>query len=351
MGERRRARSRSGYRHGRRLRQARRGVVAVVGTLLALLVFFALFGIFLTQYVPLWMEENENAFSNQVQVSLATLKSGVDDQYTLGGIPGYSVPFTMSSQSVPLITQPTVATLSYLNGCPDGFYASNGTPVRIGSCDFLRLAYNTATGAAGSQTHNFNQTSPTNYLEISLPDRYYVPLDYYFEGDAVTGAQTSGHGWMVAPPPLNVTKTSSNLTVQSSFVTLLGNTSSYTSQGTKDVTSHFLSTTNVTSVHRFLSTTGAARTFNLTVTVGVHDLCGWYNFLYNETEHAFGSTSTTLWKLTASGSSGSVALPPVLSNCQLSITNTFDLELQVFNVNYAVTTIAQAQLTFNAGGL
>lgn len=323
----------------------------MVGTLLALLVFFALFGIFLTQYLPLWMEENENQFSSQMQASFATLKSGVDDQYSLGGIPSYSVPFTMSSQSVPLLAQPTVATLSYLNGCPDGIYTTNGTPERIGACGYMRLAYTTALGATGSQTHNYSQLAPTNYLMASLPDRYYTPVSYYFEQDAIGGAQSSGRAWMVAPPPINVSVTTGNLTVQTSSLVLLGDVATFTSQGTKDVTSHLESTTNVSSAGRFLSTTGAPRTFNLTLTLGVHDVCAWYNFLYNETEHAFGSTSSSLWTLTGTQASGSLPLPPTLSICQQGLSYTFDLTLTIFNVNYAVTHVAQIDLSFNAGGL
>ncbi|HYB63321.1 MAG TPA: hypothetical protein VEE86_02735 [Thermoplasmata archaeon] len=351
MGQRRRARSRSGFRRSRGIRGDRRGVVAVVGTLLALLVFFALFGIFLTQYVPLWMDENESQFSNQMQASLATFKSGVDDQYILGGIPSYTVPFTMNSASVPLLTQPTIATFSYLNGCPSGFNATTAMPVKPASCDFARLVYSTAAGAAGSQTHNYNETAPTNYLQAAIPNRYYVPVTYYFESDAIAGEQGSGRAWIVAPPPVNVSLTSGNLTVRSSLVVFLGNGSSFSSQGTKDLTDHELSQSNVSSTGRFLSTSGARRTFNVTMILGVHDVCAWYNFLYNETEHAFGSNSSTYWTLAVTQGSTTLTLPLALSVCLQSLSSTYDLTLKVFNVNYAQAFLAQDQITFNAGGL
>jgi len=323
-------------------------VVAVVGTLLAMLVFFSLFGIFLTQYVPLWMEENENQFSNQMQTSLSTLKSGVDDQYILGNIPSYSVPFTVSSQAVPLLSQPTQATLSYLNGCPAGFSAS-GAPVNVGACDFERLAYTTAVGAAGSQDHTYNQTAPSDYLEASLPNRYFTEVTYFFESDGLVGSQLSGRAWTVVPPPLNVSKTPGNLSVQSSVLALLGNASSFTGQGSKDLTSHLLSHTSVSSVGRFLTAGHLARTFNVTMAFGIHDVCAWYNFLNNTTYNAFGST--TGWKLTVAGVSGSLSPPLARSVCQASVSATYDLTLTISNVNYAVAFIAQDEIDFNAGGL
>ena len=352
MDERRRSRSRSGYRHFRRLRRDRRGVVAVVGTLLALLVFFALFGIFLTEYLPLWMEENESQLTYSLQTSLATLKSGVDDQYIFGAIPSYSVPFTTSSNSVPLLAQPTAATLSFLNGCPDGFYSSNGTPEKIGTCDFERVTYSTAKGSSSSsQTHNYTQTEATNYLEVSVPNRYYTPVVFWFESDAVTATQTDGHAWTAVPPPFNLTKSGSNLTIRSSLLTFIGNGSSFTGIGSKDITSHFLYSTNVSSVGRFLSGTATARSFNVTMTLGVHNLCAWYNYLYNQTYDVLGASSSTTWTITAVGQSGSVTLPASATICVASITSSYDLTLTVYSVSYAVNAVAQASLAFTEGGL
>jgi hypothetical protein len=351
MGERRLARARSGFRRSRRFRGDRRGVVAVVGTLLALLVFFALFGVFLTQYVPLWMEENESALSSQIESSLSTLKSGIDDQYLIGGIPSYSVPFSLSSQSVPLLAQPTIATLSYLSGCPGGFYATNGTPKNVGSCDFVRLAFTTGAGGAGSKNIPYTQTTPTNYLEVQQADRYYVPVTYFFENDAVVQTQSSSHQGIVAPPPFNVTKGGGGVSFVSSILVFLGSAASYSGQGSKDVTSTLGSSTNISSTGRFLTPSGAPRSFNVTLTMGVHAVCAWYNLLYNDTFNALGPSSSNVWTLTGAGPSGALSLPPTSSVCQGAVTNTYELTLEVFGVSSAVAFIAQDQLTFNAGGL
>ncbi len=345
MGGRSSARSRSAYR--RRFRGERRGVVAVVGTLLALLVFFALFGIFLTQYVPLWMDENENQLSDQAVSALATLKSGVDEQYTLPNIPSYSVPFTMSSNSVPLLAQPTIATLSYVAGCPGGFTTA-GAPTNTGACDFERLTY---TNTTATKSHPYNQTFATNYLEDDLPNRYDTAVTYFFESDGLFGSQLSGRQWLVAPPPINLTKTNGNLTFESSLLVLLGNASSYSSQGTKDVSSHLEDRANVSSYGRFYGSTGAAGSFTVTMTLGVHDLCGWYNFLYNLTDSALGASSSSSWKLVwYSGTTAETSFP-TLSTCQASLTSTYEVVLTVYKVTYATADLGEVVLNFNAGGL
>jgi len=352
MGVRGPERTRSGFRrHRRRLRSSRRGVVAVVGTLLALLVFFALFGVFLTQYLPLWMEENESQLSTQAQTSLATLKSGIDDQYLFGNIPSYSVPFTLNSQSVPLLAQPTIATMSYISGCPGGFYPTNGTPREISACEFQRLSFTTGAGASGSQNHPFSQTLPTDYLELSLPDRYYPPVTYFLEMDGITQAQSNSHQSMLAPPLFNVSKTGTSVSVLASLVYFLGASTSFAGVGSKSVTSSVLSLSNASSTSRFLTPTGTPRTFNVTLTVGVHEVCAWYNYLYNMTLAALGPSSSTTWMLTGAQSSGALTLPPSYTVCDNSVYVVNDLTLTVFGVSSAYAYISQNVLTFNAGGL
>jgi len=349
MGEGSRARSRSGFRRSRRLRASRRGVVAVIGTLLALLVFFALFGVFITQYVPLWMEDNESLLSSQVQGSLALLKSGVDDQYLFGGIQTYSVPFTLSSASVPLFAQPTVATLAYLTGCSGGFNATTGAPVHAGACDYEAVSYTSGPGGSGSQSHPYSWNVATNYLEVVVPNRYFTPGTYFFENDGVTAAQNGFQQWMVVAPPLNVTKSQGTVSVMSSQVVLLGSPSTFTAGGSKEVTSTLLTNSSVSSANRFLTAAGAARTFNVTLTLGVHEVCAWYNLLYNMTYAALGPASSSTWNLTGSWSPSYTA--PSTTVCEQSISSSLDLTLKVFNVNYASSFVAQDQVSFNVGGL
>ncbi|HEV8050702.1 MAG TPA: hypothetical protein VGP88_08945, partial [Thermoplasmata archaeon] len=143
-------------RYRRRIRGNQRGVVAVIGTLLALLVFFALFGVFLTQYLPLWMNENEVAFTQQTESSMAQLKSNIDLQAALQSPPVYQTPFTMNSQGVPLIAQGTVGVLSFIPFTPNVF---------------ANVTMNPGPGDGKA----FYQNISLGTVSMFLPNRYYSP--------------------------------------------------------------------------------------------------------------------------------------------------------------------------------
>ncbi|MGP8073736.1 MAG: hypothetical protein ACLQD9_00065 [Thermoplasmata archaeon] len=332
------------YRRARRLDRGKRGVVAVVGTLLALLVFFALFGIFLTQYVPLWMTDNERQFADGIESSFALLKSAVDEQYSLGGPATYATPFTLASQAVPLLSQPTQATLTFIPAnCPAGFFPANGTPEQPNNCIFQHVLMGVGTAIHPATNHPFNETSSVSVLQGTLPDRYYPSVNYYFEDDAVFLTQTGGHQLMIVPPPLNVTKVGPNTTVQSSYLQLFGNASVYTSQGTKDVFTHYDYSQPYSSSGRFATTTGTPVPFNFTFEVGTHNVCGWYTFLQSlVTTSGLVSSAYSL--------TGSVAFPPSTSVCQDSGGASYDISLEFLNINYATTAYAGVEISFTQGG-
>ena len=332
------------YRRARWLDRGKRGVVAVVGTLLALLVFFALFGIFLTQYVPLWMTDNERQFADGIESSFALLKSAVDEQYLLGGPATYATPFTLASQAVPLLSQPTQATLTFIPAnCPAGFFPANGIPVAPGNCIFEHIFMGVGTAIQPAKDIPFNEISSVSVLQGALPDRYYPSVDYFFEDDGVFLTQIGGHQLMIVPPPLNVTKVGSNTTVQSSYLQMFGNASVYTSQGTKDVFSHFVYSQPYTSSDRFATTTGIAVPFNFTFEVGTHNVCAWYTFLQSLV--ATSGLASSAYSLT-----GSVAFPPSTTVCQDSAGTSYDISLEFLNINYATVDYAGVVVSFTQGG-
>jgi len=190
-----------------------------VGTLLALLVFFALFGIFLTQYLPLWMTDNESAFSSAAGTSFAQFKADVDSQYVLGVPPVLGAPFTVSSQGIPLLAQPTQGTLTFLpQTCPAGFNA-NGQPVNTAYCIFENQTLQYGPGGSGK----LYLEVPTGILAMTLPNRYYSAEYYQYEADGVVQAQAGGAQIMAFAPPLNITRAAGNTTVSASFLQLYGN--------------------------------------------------------------------------------------------------------------------------------
>jgi hypothetical protein len=268
------------YRRARRLRHARRGVVAVIGTLLALLVFFALFGIFLTQYLPLWMTDNEAQFTAYAANSFAELKSNIDLQYSIGGPQSSGTAFTISSDSVPLLAQPTEGTLQFLpQTCPSGFYAAGtsghtaanlGQPVTPSYCNFA----NVSVSAGGVGSGKYFQTIATGILQFVLPNRYYTPETFYYQADGVVESQSSGYQVMAFPPPLNATYLGGNVTVSTSFLQLYGNATTVLGQGSSEVSSHLRYTQAVTGAGGATHTT-----FTFTYEIGTQYPCAWSNYL------------------------------------------------------------------------
>jgi hypothetical protein len=321
--------------------------VAVVGTLLALLVFFALFGVFLTQYVPLWMTDNESAFSAQAEAAFAQFKSDADAQYALGAPPTYGTPFPISSGSVPLIAQATegVLTLVPPTCTPVGglnFYP-NGTPKTPTACIFERVAASTSAGNHPTVNNPFSTPIATEELQEQLPNRYFTPQTFIFEDDALVQTQPSGHQILAIPPPLNITDIGGNISVSSSFLDLRGTPGTITGQGTENVYSGLLSTSTVTSAGRFQSATSSALPFNFTYQLGTRNLCAWYTYLTGLVNAS--GLSSSHYTLTVS-----TGLPLTASVCLNPTQQTYVITLNLININYVTVFYAIVQVGLGVGG-
>jgi type II secretory pathway pseudopilin PulG len=353
------------FRRTRRLRKAQRGVVAVIGTLLALLVFFALFGIFLTQYVPLWMTDNESQFTSQAATSFAQLKSYVDSQYLSGGPAVYGTPFTISSQGIPLLAQPTEGTLVFIpSTCPGGFYSKGvtgatssnyGQPVVPTFCVFQNISL--STGPSGSAM--YSQHVESGVLEMVLPNRYYTGQTFYYEDDGVIQSQGGAQQIMLVPPPFNVTTVGTNTSVTTSFLQLYGNATTIIGQGSEQVFSHLRYTQTVASNGKMKNGIVQVDTLNVTFEVGTQNPCAWEHQLWaqmnvsgmtyklNPTK---GSTQPTYnWTseaapFTATAGSG-VNLACSVPNGQTTI-----IALNMHSVDYASVFYAGVQFSLGVGG-
>lgn len=361
MEGRRPARYRRTALRARRFRRDRRGVVSVVGTLLSLLVFFALFGVFLTQYLPLWMLQNEGLFVSQAQASLETLKQSVDDQAIFGAPQTYSVAFTMNSQGIPLFAQPTQGALQFFSGGCSGGFTSNATawyPVNVGACAFQHLGFWTGPGTSGvSSRQPVNLTSVSSYLQMTLPNRYFPSEKLYFENDAVLATQSGSQQLVLAAPPLNISVSGSNATFSTSFVQLAGFPAAAATQGTKNVYSSLISNTSYSSFGRFVKTTTTPNTplaFNASYSIGTVNVCAWYRLLsgiVNTSGIAKGvpsgtAASAVLYILGPSG-----VVPYATNLCLNAAGKTYDVTLTIYNLSYAVAYAGVSQITFTAGGL
>jgi hypothetical protein len=350
------------YRRARRLRRDPRGLVAVVGTLLALLVFFALFGIFLTQYLPLWMTDNESQFTSQAATSFANFKQAVDSQYVLDGPQSIGTAFTISSQGVPLLAQPTEGTLVFLpTTCPGGFYLKGtagatalnyGQPVVPSYCVFENISLSTGPGGSGL----YSQHVPSGVLEMVLPNRYFNAQTFYFEDDAVIQSQGGYQQIVTLPPPLNVTTVSGNTTVYSSFLQMYGNASTVIGQGSEEVFSHLRYSQLVTSNGK-TTANGGHTLFNVTFEIGTQYPCAWQRQLWsimNVSGVPYSTTKlaypTTYFNWTNPTTTNTQTIPVAPSGCLTTNGATTVISLRINNVDYADLWSAGVQVAVGIGG-
>lgn len=330
-----------------RARSGRRGVAAVVGTLLALLVFFALFGIFISEYLPLWMSDNEAQFTSQSAAAIAGLKSNIDAQYALGGPPVYATAFPLSSNGVPLLAQPTQATLILLPpSCPNSFYA-NGTPQTVSACVFERQAF--TAGARATVNNPFNATTAAAVLEMQLPNRYYSQQTFFYENDAIIQSQGGGHEIVRGPPALTITKSGGNVSVTSTYVELYGNATVVIGQGSEEVYSRLVTVQTDTSNGRFTTNTRAAVPFNYTYQIGTRNPCAWWQYFSNLTA-ASGLAKTTGWTLTWSANGATAfSTAPTSTVCLNSNALSYLVTLKVLNITYATVSVSSFVIDLGAG--
>ena len=362
----------------RRFRRSRRGVVSVVGTLLSMLVFFALFGVFITQYVPIWMTQNESQFTFQAQASMEQLKQYVDNQAIFGGPHTYAVSFTMTSQGIPLFAQPTQGSVAYVGaGCAGGFTPPAflnilWKPASVGACTFEHLGFwNNVSGLSANKPlqQPFNVSVATNYLQMQLPNRYFPGENIFFENDATIAAQAGGQQLLLVGPPLNLTHSTGNTSFTASLVTLAGSPSSIATQGTKDVYASFISNSNYSSVGRFpnaLTSPATTLPFNVSFDVGTRDQCAWFNLLTglakgaNETlnpgagwlvANPYPASYATLNTILPSGAQFNQTGAQTTSFCGNAAGKTYEIAFTIFNVNFAQAYTGVSQLSFSSGGL
>lgn len=295
------------YRRGRRLQHQRRGVVAVVGTLLSLLVFLALFGIFITQFLPLWMTQNEAEFTAQTQASFALLKSNVDLQSTYGQPASEATPFTMASQGVPLLAQPTGGTLSFVPAQP-GVYAN----------------VSVSPGPANSQP--FSQNFSLGVVQMTLPNRYFSPQVFEFEDDAVIQSQNAVSQLVLYPPGLALNASGSQVGVTLTLLQLAGNASQTISTGTQEVYSHYLFTQTYTS----LSASAGVR---VVLHLGTYFPCAWTTFLTS----AFSN----------GGIGSHLSVTP--STCATSVTNPVGVTATITGLSSFTLVVSEAQIVVGVG--
>lgn len=292
----------------RRLRKNRRGLVAVVGTLLSLLVFLSLFGTFLTFYLPLWMADNEANFTSDVAASMAELQSNVQLQVATGNPPVLSTPFTMSSESVPLLSVPTTGTLSFLPRSP-------GASVSLSIPNFLtpKTPY----------VQNFGGSLGT--MQVTLPNRYYSPEVFNYEDGAVIQYEGDTNQIIAYPPIFYLDKVGASLDLTLELIQMYGNATRLTSPGTIQVYSTLLGASQVLKNNNTVSV--AALYLNVTT----HYPCAWSNF-FTQSRTLAGVNSTQMGITYTSGYTPCTSVSGQARTIYVLITNITTVTLILANV-------------------
>lgn len=195
------------------------GVASTVGTIMALMVFLAFLSMFTSQYVPVWMEENEASHMNVVYSQFANLKQSVDIQVQAGLILGSSQvqifsPIKLGANGIPMFAAPTPGYLSIH---------------RTTSYDNVSFSF----GAAAS-IMNYNSTTGGT-VSLNVPNRYYVKQELAYENDALILKQPDGQ-YMKASPQFIVDKVgASSFHISYTQLDIRGDDSSYVGYGTRGI--------------------------------------------------------------------------------------------------------------------
>ncbi|MGA7861826.1 MAG: hypothetical protein WCB19_08225 [Thermoplasmata archaeon] len=292
----------------RRFRRNRRGLVAVVGTLLSLLVFLSLFGTFLTFYLPLWMSDNEANFTGGVATSLAELQSNMVLQAGTGEPPILSTPFTMSSDSVPLLSVPTTGTLAFLPRTP-------GASVSLSIPNFLtgNTPYKQTFGGLSLGT-----------LLLTLPNRYFSPETFDLEDGAVIQSEGDTNQLIAYPPIFELQKTGPSLDLTLMLTQMYGNATRLTSPGTIEVYSQLLGDTQTLRNN----VTGAVASLFLNVTT--HYPCAWSTF-FTQSRTVANVSAAQMTVTYSSGYTPCTATSGLAKNVNVLITNIASVTLILAN--------------------
>ncbi|MEM3444998.1 MAG: hypothetical protein QXJ27_06915 [Thermoplasmata archaeon] len=205
----------------KRLRASHRGVASTVGTIMALMVFLAFLSMFTTQYIPIWMQDNEVQYMNQVENDMARLKSNIDI-LVVNNVVDFTLysPISMVSGYVPVFSEPTHGTLS--------FQPSQGM-INV----TYNYTYNTTTTPYTPVRYSTNLTGGS--ISLYAPNRYYVAQTIAYENGAIIVSQGPDKQVITGSPPVTAEKKGIYKNFTIALYSLVGQPASGYAEGTKGV--------------------------------------------------------------------------------------------------------------------
>jgi hypothetical protein len=222
----------------RRQRWGEDGVASTVGTIMALMVFMAFLSMFTSQYVPVWMEENEASHMSNAYGQFAALKQAIDMQILAGTIQGtYPVemfsPIKLGAEGIPMFAAPTAGTLSIYR-----------------SLSFNNISFSYGSGLSNTTPYS---TSAGGSIQLDVENRYYVEQQLIYENDALILKQPDGQ-YMRATPQFIVTPSGGSYHITMTQVDLRGDDANFIGFGTRGVKTIMRAATTTT----YTNLTGAA---------------------------------------------------------------------------------------------
>lgn len=170
-------------RHRMRGFRKEEGVASVVGTIMALMVFLAFISLFTTQYVPVWMTDNEANHMATVLNQFGSIKQSIDTLIATENrdISMYNT-VTLGSGGVPVFASETLGELSLrLLTRPPGKFRYCAGDFNITTCN-----------SGMTPTWTLPNANTTGSLRLYAPNRYYVEQKIAFENGAIIIWQPDG---------------------------------------------------------------------------------------------------------------------------------------------------------------
>ncbi len=261
------------------------GVASVVGTILALIVFLSILGIFTNHFVPAMMTSNEHQHDNTVVSQLSQFKQGVDNllmDSTTSQVSTLSsfAPVTLGSSGVPMFA---VGTQSQMNVIPQ----SGST------FPYFDVSFNyNVPGITG--TYHLSSTSGGGVV-VNIPNRYYVPQSVLYENDAVLLGQSNGQLMLSDPGFAVSSEGGTHLSLlELSLATPTASNMTYSGTNTVSLTSGLLTYSD-----NYYTTSSASV---ITVTVGTPFPYAWLGFV-NSTFSQANLTNGFTYSVQYAGSS------------------------------------------------
>ncbi|MCK5023996.1 MAG: hypothetical protein KAR56_00085 [Thermoplasmata archaeon] len=200
------------------------GVASTVGTIMALMVFLAFLSMFTSQYVPVWMEENEATHMNTVYSQFANLKQSVDIQVQAGLILGSSQvqifsPIKLGANGIPMFAAPTPGYLSIH---------------RSSSYDYVNFSFGAPTSVVNFNSTTDYESNTGGTISMYAPNRYYVKQELAYENGAIILKQPDGE-YMKASPQFRVNPSGAFYQISYTQLDIRGDDSSYVGYGTRGI--------------------------------------------------------------------------------------------------------------------